>query len=188
MSNLLKTFRPAFFIFVFMTVFCGIIYTGIITGVAQIIFPNESNGNILTATLKDGTQKEFGSEWISQNFTEPKYLIGRPAGTSNLSPVSSEQKKLVQERIEWWKSFDQYNKSDIPMDLVTSSGSGVDPNISPAAADFQVSRIAKTRGISEDKVRKIIDKYTAGRFLNFIGEPGVNVLKVNLALDGLLKR
>lgn len=171
-----------------MTVLCGIIYTGIITGIAQLLFPNESNGSILTATLKDGTQKEFGSEWIAQSFTEPKYLIGRPSGTSNLSPVSSEQMKIVQERIEWWKSFDKYNKSDIPMDLVTSSGSGVDPNISPAAAEFQVSRIAKIRGISEDRVRKIIHKNTTGRFLNFIGEPGVNVLKVNLELDGLLKR
>lgn len=188
MSNLIKTFRPAFFIFMFMTVFCGIFYTSVITGIAQLFFPNESNGSILTLTLKDGTHKDIGSELIAQNFTDPKYLIGRPSGTTNLSPVSTEQKKLVQERINWWKSFDQYNKSDIPIDLVTSSGSGVDPHISPAAAEFQVSRIAKARGISEDKVRGIIDKYTSGRLLGFIGEPGVNVLNVNLALDGQLKR
>nr|WP_269320654.1 potassium-transporting ATPase subunit C [Bacillus sp. UNC41MFS5] len=88
--------------------------------------------------------------------------------------------------MDWWHKFDPDNKSDIPMDIVTASGSGCDPYISPAAAEYQVSRIAKTRGISEDKVRKIINQYTTDRFLAFIGEPGINVLKVNIALDGLL--
>ncbi|SMQ77794.1 K+-transporting ATPase ATPase C chain [Bacillus sp. OV166] len=187
MTNISKTFRPALFIFIAMTILCGVVYTSVVTGIAQLIFPNQSNGSIVTVTLKDGTKKDVGSELIAQKFTEPKYLIGRSIGTTNLSPVSAEQEKLVQERIDWWHKFDPDNKSDIPMDLVTASGSGVDPYISPAAAEYQVSRIAKTRGISEYNVRKIINQYTTDRFLEFIGEPGVNVLKVNLALDGLYK-
>jgi K+-transporting ATPase ATPase C chain len=121
-----------------------------------------------------------------REFTKPKYLIGRPIGITNLSPASKEQEKLVKERIDWWHSFDLSNKADIPIDLVTASGSGVDPNISPEAAEYQVLRIANERNMNENDVRKIIKKYTCGRFLGFWGEPSVNVLKVNLALDGLL--
>nr|WP_295974410.1 K(+)-transporting ATPase subunit C [uncultured Bacillus sp.] len=186
MTDLLKTVRPAFLIFIVMTILCGILYTSVVTGIAQLIFPKQANGSIVTVTLKDGTKKDTGSEIFGQEFTDPKYLIGRPMETTNLSPVSTEQEKLVQERINWWHTFDPNNKFEIPMDLVTASGSGVDPYISPAAAEYQVIRIAKTRGISEDKVRKIINQYTTDRFLKFIGEPGVNILKVNLALDGLL--
>jgi K+-transporting ATPase ATPase C chain len=128
----------------------------------------------------------YGSELLAQEFTKPEYLIGRPIGVTNLSPVSEEQKKLVQERIDWWHAFDPNNAVDIPMDLVTASGSGADPNISPEAAEYQVIRIAMARNMEEDEVRSIIQTYTSGRFLGFIGEPAVNVLKVNLALDGLL--
>jgi K+-transporting ATPase ATPase C chain len=128
----------------------------------------------------------YGSELLAQEFTRPEYLIGRPIGVTNLSPVSEEQKKLVQERIDWWHAFDPNNAAVIPMDLVTASGSGVDPNISPEAAEYQVIRIAMARNMEEDEVRSIIQTYTSGRFLGFIGEPAVNVLKVNLALDGLL--
>lgn len=169
-----------------MTILCGIVYTSVVTLVAQAIFPEQSNGSIVTVTLKDGTKKDVGSELIAQEFTQSKYLIGRPMPTTNLSPVSSEQEKKVQERIDWWHKFDPDNHDEIPMDLVTASGSGVDPFISPEAAKYQMERIAKARGISEDKVRKVIHQYTTERFFGFIGEPGVNVLKVNLALDGLL--
>lgn len=182
----MKALRPAVLCFVVMTILCGVIYPGIVTGIVQAAFPDKSNGSIITVTLKDGTKKDFGSALIAQEFTKPEYLIGRPAGTSNLSPVGEKQKKLVQERIDWWHSIDPDNKADIPMDLVTASGSGVDPNISPEAAEYQVARIARERKISEDAVRAIIKKYTTGRFLGFWGEPAVNVLKVNLALDGLL--
>lgn len=186
MKKILKTFRPAIVCLLVFTVLCGILYTGAVTGIAQLIFPEKANGSIITVTLKDGTKKEIGSELIAQEFTKPEYLIGRPIGTSNLSPVGEEQKKLVEERIKWWHDFDPDNTADIPSDLVTASGSGVDPNISPEAAEYQVARIAKARGISQDDVRKIIKQYTTGRFLGFWGEPAVNVLKVNLALDGLL--
>ncbi len=186
MSRIWKALKPALLCFAVMTILCGVIYTAVVTGIAQLIFPAQANGSIITVTLKDGTQKDYGSQLILQEFTKPEYLIGRPAGVTNLSPVSKEQEKLVQERIDWWRSLDPGNTNDIPGDLVTASGSGVDPNISPAAAEFQVSRIAKTRGMSENEIRDIIKQYTKGRFLGFWGEPAVNVLKVNLALDKLI--
>jgi K+-transporting ATPase ATPase C chain len=186
MKKLLKTFRPAFICFVAMTILCGIIYPGIVTGISQIFLPKQADGSIVTITLKNGTKVDYGSELIAQEFKKPEYLIGRPMGTTNLSPVSEEQKKLVKARVDWWHSFDPENKGDIPSDLVTASGSGVDPNISPEAAEYQVSRIARERNMSEDDVRAIITKYTTGRFLGLWGEPAVNVLKVNLALDGLI--
>lgn len=182
----LKELKPALVCFGIMTILCGMLYTAVITGISQILFPVQANGSIITILQKDGTEKEYGSKLIAKDFKEPEYLIGRPAGVTNLSPVSKEEKKLVQERIDWWHSFDPGNPSDIPMDLVTASGSGVDPHITPQAAEYQVNRIAKARGMTEDEVRNIIKDYTSGRFLGFIGEPAVNVLKVNLALDGLL--
>ncbi|TGJ76721.1 potassium-transporting ATPase C chain [Caproiciproducens galactitolivorans] len=186
MTKTMKILRPAVMCFLAMTVVCGIIYTAAVTGIAQLLFPNQANGSIITITLKDGTQKDYGSALIAQKFTGAQYMIGRPMGTTNLSPVSKEQKKLVQERIDWLHSLDPDNTADIPMDLVTKSGSGVDPNITPEAAEYQVARIARERGMNEDDVRAIISKYTTGRFLGIFGEPAVNVLKVNLALDGLL--
>lgn len=172
--------------FLIFTILCGLIYPGIVTAVAQIFFPSQANGSIITVILKDGTEKSYGSGLIAQEFTKPEYLIGRPLGASNLSPVSEKQENLVQERIEWWHEFDPDNTADIPMDLVTASGSGVDPNVSPAAAEYQAARIAKLRGISEDTVKEIIGKYTTDKFLGIWGEEAVNVMKVNLALDGLL--
>ncbi len=186
MKKLLKTFRPAFICFVVMTILGGIIYPGIVTGIAQIFFPKQADGSIITITLKDGTKVDYGSELIAQEFKKPEYLIGRPMNTTNLSPVSGAQKELVKARVEWWNSFDTKTKGDIPADLVMASGSGVDPNISPEAAEYQVSRIARERNMSEDDVRAIITKHTTGRFLGFWGESAVNVLKVNLALDGLI--
>lgn len=182
----MKILRPAFMCFLIMSILCGVIYTAAVTGIAQLIFPSQAGGSIITITLKDGTQKEYGSALIAQEFTGSEYMIGRPMGTTNLSPVSDEQKALVQERTDWLHSLDPDNTVDIPMDLVTASGSGVDPNITPEAAEYQVTRLARERGISKDDVRAIISKYTTGRFLGFWGEPAVNVLKVNLALDGLL--
>ncbi len=186
MKKIIRSFKSAFLCLIIMTIICGVIYPGIITGIAQVVFPEKSCGSIITVTLKDGTQKDYGSALIAQEFIRPEYLIGRPMGSTNLSPISEEQKKLVQKRIDWLNSIDQENKADIPMDLVTSSGSGVDPDISPEAAEYQVQRIARERSVNENNVRKIIKKYTTNRFWRFWGEPAVNVLKVNLALDGLI--
>ena len=186
MRKLWSILRPALVCFAVLTLLCGVLYPAAVTGIAQLLFPEKANGSIVRVTLADGTVREFGSELIAQTFTKPEYLIGRPAGVSNLSPTSSEQAALVQERIDWWHGFDPANKAEIPADLVTGSGSGVDPNLSPEAADYQVARIATARGISEDEVRSVIKTYTTGRLLGFLGEPAVNVLKVNLALDGLL--
>ncbi|MHB8074061.1 K(+)-transporting ATPase subunit C [Desulfosporosinus fructosivorans] len=186
MSKIIKVFRPAILCFVVMTILCGVIYPGVVTVIAQAVFPNQANGSIISVTLNDGTKKDFGSTLIAQEFTKPEYMIGRPMGTTNLSPVGEKQEKLVKERIAWWRALDPNNTADIPMDLVTASGSGVDPNITPEAAEYQVARIARERGISEDAVREIMNINTTGRFLGFWGEPAVNVLKVNLALDSLL--
>jgi len=186
MQHTLKILKPALVCFLVMTVLCGIVYTGVVTGIGQLFFPYQANGSIVTVTLADGTQKSYGSELLMQTFTKPEYLIGRPSGTTNLSPVSDAQAALVEERVAWWHTFDPENKADIPMDLVTASGSGVDPHISPEGAEYQVTRIAKARNIPEAQVREIITRYTTERFLGIFGETAVNVLKVNLALDGLL--
>lgn len=170
-----------------MTILCGVLYPAFVTAVAQVFFPVQANGSLISVTLKDGTVRTYGSLQIAQEFTKPEYMIGRPAGTSNLSPDSEKQRELVQSRVDWWHQLDPDNTALIPSDLVTASGSGVDPNISPEAAAYQVARIARERGVSEDDVRSIISRYTTGRFLGFWGEPAVNVLKVNLALDGLLE-
>lgn len=186
MKNSRGIIRPAVVCLVLMTLVCGVFYTAAVTGIAQLFFPQKANGSIITVTLKDGSKKEYGSALIAQEFSQPEYLIGRPLGTSNLSPSGEEQKELVQQRIDWWHSFDPENKAEIPADLITASGSGADPNISPGGAAYQVSRIARERGVGEEEIEKIIDKYTIRPFLGIFGEPAVNVLKVNLALDGLL--
>ncbi|KNZ43579.1 ATPase [Acetobacterium bakii] len=187
MKKLIASFRPALMCLLVVTILCGFIYPVFVTGIAQIAFPNQANGSIITITEENGTPKDVGSVLIGQEFTKPEYLIGRPMGTTNLSPVSEEQRKLVAQRIAWWQAFDPENKAVIPMDLVTASGSGVDPNISPEAAEYQVARIARERNISEESVRKIINQYTTEKLLGFWGEPAVHVLKVNLALDGLIQ-
>ncbi|HWQ98100.1 MAG TPA: potassium-transporting ATPase subunit KdpC [Clostridia bacterium] len=186
MRKLFVILRPALVCFAVMTLLCGVLYPGVVTGIAQLAFPAQANGSVVRVTLSDGTVREYGSALIAQTFSKPEYLIGRPSGVSNLSPTSKEQSALVQERINWWHSFDPENKAEIPADLVSGSGSGVDPNVSPEAAEYQVARIASMRGMSEDEVRAIIAANTTGRLLGFLGEPAVNVLKVNLTLDGLL--
>lgn len=186
MRNFLKAIRPVIVCFLIMTLLCGVLYTGVVTGLTQIVFPDRANGSIIAVMLKDGTEMEYGSALIAQEFTQPKYLIGRPMGTTNLSTISEEQETLVKGRIEWLNSIDPDNDAEIPADLVTASGSGVDPYISLAAAEYQVSRIARERNISTDAVRDIIVRYTSSKFLEIWGKEGVNVLKVNLALDGLL--
>ena len=188
----MKTFKaalmPGFKMLMVMTVIGGFAYTLLVTGIAQLFFPEEANGSIVTVALAEGGEKQIGSKLIGQGFTEPKYLLGRPntgASASQLSPVSSEQKELVLERIANLEKIDPMNKAEIPMELVTASGSGVDPEISLATALYQVARIANERGISEKEVEKVIKNNTIGTIFGKIGEPRVNVLGVNMQLDGL---
>lgn len=184
--------------FLVFTIICGMIFPLFITGIAQIFFKDKSNGSIIEI---NGIK--YGSELLAQEFSSDKYLWGRIMNLdtstfknengevllystpSNLSPASDEYKKLVEERVEKIrKSNPEKGDESIPVDLVTSSGSGLDPHISVAAADYQVERIARERNISKDEVESIIDKYTNKRFLGVFGEETVNVLQVNLALDG----
>lgn len=191
--------KSAKFLLVF-TIICGMLFPLFITGISQIFFKDKSNGSIIEI---NGTK--YGSELLAQEFTGDKYLWGRImnldtstfknengeillySAPSNLSPASDEYKKLVEERVEKIKKANpEKGDEPIPVDLVTSSGSGLDPHISVAAADYQVDRIARGRNMSKDEVESIIDKYTNKRFLGVFGEETVNVLQVNLALDGKL--
>ncbi|WP_208558953.1 K(+)-transporting ATPase subunit C [Marinilactibacillus kalidii] len=181
--KILKSLRTAVTLFLFFTIVCGFLYTGVVTGIAQLVFPNQANGSMIQTTNAANEEVTVGSKWIAQPFTEPVYMIGRPDWDSNLSPTSEALKSLVQERMQWLQELDPENTQPIPNDLLSASGSGVDPNISPEAAAYQVSRIAKARDLSEEVIETIIQQQTTGRTLGIWGEPAVNVLGVNLALD-----
>lgn len=191
---------PAIKIFIMFTLICGVLYSGVITGAAQLLFPYQANSSIIEIN-----GKRYGSEVIGQPYADNGHLWGRImnpdvssytdtdgkpllyAEPSNISPASEEFRNRVRERVAKLRAADpEKGNSPIPADLVTASGSGLDPAISPAAAEYQVDRIARTRGISPEAVRYIIQKCTTGRFLGIFGEPVVNVLKVNLMLDGVL--
>lgn len=191
------TLRAALVCLAIFTMLCGIVYPISVTITAQSLFPYEANGSQIIITLKDGTQKVYGSELIGQNYESAEYLFGRvnTGAPTNLSPESEEYKQLLKERIvqrkEKLASVGYTDMNDIPDELITSSGSGVDPHISPEAAYFQipaivVARSAVDKTITEENVKAIIDQYTEGRFLGIFGEKRVNVLLVNLALDGLI--
>jgi potassium-transporting ATPase KdpC subunit len=199
MTDIRGQFRPAIVALVILTIITGIIYPLVVTGFAQVIFPYQANGSIVLG--KDG--QPLGSELIGQQFDDPKYFWGRLSATgpmpytafnagkltgssgSNYGPLNAALKDAVQARIDALKAADPSNTAPIPVDLVTASGSGLDPHISPPAAAYQVSRVAKARGLDEAKVRALVAQYTEGRQLGFFGEPRVNVLELNLALDGL---
>lgn len=191
----------ALVIFLIFTVVCGIFYTGAVTGLAQLLFPDQANGSIIEV---DG--KKYGCELLGQQYTDDAHMWGRImnvdvstytdengtavmyAAPSNLSPASEEYAELIAERVEKLRAANpEMEEKAIPVDLVTCSGSGLDPHISPAAAEYQVARIAKANGMTEDTVREIIERCTDGRFLGIFGEETVNVLKVNLILDGILE-
>ena len=201
MKELKSTLPKALKIFLIFTFVCGILYTGVVTGVAQLFFPEKANGSIIEV---DG--KKYGCELLGQQYTDDAHMWGRImnidvstykdenghtlmyAAPSNLSPASEEYEALVAERVEKLRAENpDMDETAIPVDLVTCSGSGLDPHISPAAAEYQVARIAKANDMTEDEVQAIIEKCTDGRFLGLFGEETVNVLKVNLMLDGILE-
>ena len=183
--------RPALMSLILFTLITGVAYPLVVTGIAQVIFPFQANGSLI---VKDG--KAVGSALIGQPFDEPKYFWGRPSATSpfgynaasssgsNLSPTNPDLIKAVQGRVEALRAADPGNTAPVPVDLVTASGSGLDPHISPAAALYQVSRVARERKIAPDAVRALVERNTEGRFWGLLGEPRVNVLALNLALDG----
>ena len=187
-----KQLRPVLMVFLLLTVVTGIGYPLLVTGVVQLAFPEKANGSLIR---KEGGYA--GSELIGQPFDDPKYFWGRLSATpdfpynsaassgSNLGPSNPALGEAVKARVEALQKADPENKSPIPIDLVTSSGSGLDPHISPAAALYQTPRVARARGVSEDQVRRLVDRFTEPRQLGFLGEPRVNVLKLNLALDRL---
>jgi potassium-transporting ATPase KdpC subunit len=187
-------FRPALFLLLIFTFLTGLIYPLVVTGISQLAFPHQANGSLI---LSNG--QVVGSELIGQQFADPRYFWGRLSATgpnpynadassgSNYGPTNPALLDEVKARIEALKATDPGNSQPIPVDLVTSSGSGLDPNISVAAALYQLPRVARLRGLSETAVQQLVDKYTTGRTLGFLGEPRVNVLELNLALDGLNK-
>jgi K+-transporting ATPase ATPase C chain len=182
----------ALVLLVLLTLVTGVIYPLAITGIAQVFFPYQANGSLLES---DG--RVVGSDHIGQPFNDPGYFWGRPSATmtypynaaasggSNLAPANAALADAVQARIDALRAADPGNDAPIPVDLVTASASGLDPHISPAAAEYQVPRVARTRGLDEQVVRDLVTDFTEGRWLGILGEPGVNVLALNLALDGL---
>jgi potassium-transporting ATPase KdpC subunit len=184
--------RPAFMVFITLSILTGALYPLFVYGFAQLIFPVQANGSL---TGREG--KPIGSELIGQPFDDPKYFWGRPSATpdfpynsasssgSNLGPSNPALVEAVKARVEALQKADPGNPSSIPIDLVTSSGSGLDPHLSPAAALYQASRVARFRGLSEERVRTLVGQFTEPRQWGFLGEPRVNVLRLNLALDGM---
>lgn len=188
-------------LFLAFTVICGLIYTGVVTGIAKVFFPKQANGSMIEV---DGVY--YGSELMGQQYNDDEHMWGRImnldvstykdengeillyAAPSNLSPASDEYEEIVAERVHRLKEANPaMTEEAVPVDLVTCSGSGLDPEISPAAAEYQISRIASARSISEEEVKEIIESATSGKFLGIFGEERVNVLKVNLMLDGVLQ-
>lgn len=176
------------------TVVTGAAYPLIVTGIAQLAFKRQANGSLVTQD-----QKVVGSSLIGQPFSDPKYFWGRPSGTSpqpynaasssgtNQGPTNPALKEAVEGRVKALRDAGGDASASVPVDLVTGSGSGLDPHISPAAAEYQLARVAKARNLPEDKVRALIEQHTEGRQLGILGEPRVNVLELNLALDAAAK-
>jgi len=190
----LKQLRTSVIAIFLFTVLTGLLYPLMVTGIAQLAFPGKANGSLLK---KDG--KVVGSELIGQPFSDPKYFWSRLSATgpfaynagassgSNYGPLNPALLDAVQKRIKELKDADPQNTQPVPVDLVTASGSGLDPHISVAAALYQLPRVARTRNMGEERVRSLVNQYTEGRQLGFLGEPRVNVLKLNLALEDISK-
>jgi K+-transporting ATPase ATPase C chain len=189
---MMKMIRPALTSLVILSLITGLVYPMAVTGFAQVLFPAQAKGSLI---MRNGSP--VGSSLVGQPFDDPKYFWGRPSATqpfpynaaassgSNLAQSNPALLQLVQARIALLQAVDPHDKKPIPIDLVTASGSGLDPHISPAAAEYQVQRVAKARRLDEAKIRDLIAACTEGRQLGILGEPRVNVLRLNLALDEL---
>jgi K+-transporting ATPase ATPase C chain len=183
--------KPAAMLLLLFTLLTGALYPAVVTALAQVLFPSQANGSL----LKDKQGQLIGSALIGQTFSEPKYFWSRPSATSpysynagassgsNLGPANPALTDAVAARIQALKEADPDNKAPVPVDLITASGSGLDPQMSLAAADYQIQRVAKVRKISESKVRELVSAHTEDRQWAVFGEPRVNVLQLNLALD-----
>ncbi len=197
---MIRQLRPALAVLFVLTIVTGVVYPLAITGIAQLVFPRQANGSLI---VQNG--KVVGSALIGQQFSDPKYFWGRLSATgdypynafnaqtltgsagSNYGPMNPALIAAAQDRIQALKAADPGNTAPIPVDLVTASGSGLDPNISVAAALYQAPRVARLRGLPLAQVQALIARYTQGRQLGFLGEPRVNVLELNLGLDQLAK-
>jgi K+-transporting ATPase ATPase C chain len=189
---MLRELKPAFLALVVLTVLTGLVYPLVVTGISQVLFPRQANGSLVE---REG--KAVGSALIGQPFASPKYFWSRPSATSpypynaaassgsNQGPINPALADAVSGRIKALHEADPENKAPVPADLVTASGSGLDPHISPAAAAYQIGRVARARNVDPQKIQALVTEYTEGRQLGFLGEPRVNVLKLNLALDTL---
>jgi K+-transporting ATPase ATPase C chain len=183
--------RPAVVMLVCLSVLTGLAYPLLVTGMAQLVFPVQANGSLI---VRDG--RPVGSSLIGQPFDDPRYFWGRPSATaphaynagastgSNLGPLNPALHDAARRRIDALRAADPGNTAPIPVDLATASGSGLDPHISPAAALYQARRVAAARGLDEAQVRRLLEERVEARQLGFLGEPRVNVLQLNLALDG----
>jgi K+-transporting ATPase ATPase C chain len=190
---MISLLRQAVVVFIAMTAITGVAYPALMTVIAQIVFPHQANGSLV-----ERDDKVVGSELIGQVFDDPRYFWGRPSATSpayhggastgsNFGPTNPAQLDAVRGRVQKIREAHPDQSGPIPVDLVTASGSGLDPHISPAAAEFQVNRVAKTRGLEAQAVRDLVSEHTEGRALGVLGEPRVNVLMLNLALDEMQK-
>jgi len=186
---MIKTLRNAFGLFLVLTLVTGVMYPLAVTGIAAVAMPARASGSVVT---RDG--KTIGSELLGQSFTDAKYFWGRPSATgpqpynggassgSNLSPTNPALLDAIRARVVALRAVDPGNTAPVPVDLVTASGSGLDPHISPAAALYQVPRVARERGIPEIELRALVAEHTEGRTLGILGEPRVNVLALNMAM------
>jgi K+-transporting ATPase ATPase C chain len=195
---MIRQLRPAILLFALLALLTGVLYPLAVTGIAQVAFPSQANGSII-----ENNSTPIGSQLIGQDFTGSQYFWGRPSATagtpynafdptaltgsssSNLGPLSQTLVDSVRQRVEVLHTADPGNTLPVPMDLVTTSASGLDPHISVAAAYYQVARVARVRSLSEADVSALVDHYTERRQLGLLGEPRVNVLLLNLALDGI---